>query len=100
MLQILDLVDHLAGLLAAWIEAQAHILGFRQDIALSGQLGDQHPLLIAHKLGCDMLVSSGIAQDCRYMDAAFVRKCGIAYIRLIDRQVHIGHFADIMGCIC
>lgn len=95
MLEILDLSDNMLGLLACRIKVKPHVLRLRYDIALPRELGDQHALFVSDLLRFDMLVRSGIAQDRRNVDASLMGEGGVADIRLVNRHVNVGDFADI-----
>ncbi|MNJ53744.1 hypothetical protein D3C77_491520 [compost metagenome] len=99
MLQIFDFGYDLPCLLVLRIKFDAHFLRLGEDVALSGELGNKHPLAVADRFRGNVLVSTRIAQNRRHVDAPLMGESSRAYIRLSYRHVHIGDLTDVAGRI-
>ncbi|MNC53010.1 hypothetical protein D3C75_1023900 [compost metagenome] len=97
MFQGFDLLDNGFGFVRLPGHIQVQILRLGQKIALSGQLGYQHTLLVANQLGSDVLIGAGGFQNGGHMDAALMGKGGGSYKRLVGGNMDIGDFADKPG---
>ncbi|MNZ65006.1 hypothetical protein D3C78_831870 [compost metagenome] len=98
MLELLDLVHDELRFFIVGVDVQTELLGFGDDVALSGKLGDQNTLLIPDKLRLNMLVGFGVLHNGGYMNATFVSEGCIAHICLTNRHMHICDFAYVTGC--
>ena len=97
VLQSLDLPDDfpVEGIVVP--DTDAELLGLEGDVALSGEVGDDDPLVVAHLFGADVFIGLWIFSDGVHMNASFVGEGASADEGTERKRPHIRDFADVIG---
>lgn len=67
-------------------------MGFGEDVALAGHVGDDDGLSVSDEGGVDVFVGAGEFLDCVDMESAFVGECGCAYVGGADVGLEVSDF--------
>src|SRR5215472_5289043 len=97
---VLHALEHLEDaprLRGVLVEVDAVFAGLPEDVGLPGQLGDEHPTVIAHDLGIDVLVGLGVLEHGGDVDAALVGEGGVAHVGLSIPRLAIGELGHEAG---
>ena len=82
-LHLLDAIQQIAAGGIVQPVFQAMLLQFVKHAAAARKIAQQDALAVADDVGIDVLVSSGILQHRADVDAAFMGKGAVTYVRLI-----------------
>src|SRR5215207_7932692 len=74
------------------LDIQTKLLGFIDNVAASGEIGDQHALMIANQLGVNVFVGFTVLLHRSDMESTFVSEGTHAYVGLTLARIEIGQF--------
>src|SRR6266851_2784053 len=97
---VLEPLEHLedaAGLRGVLVEIDAVLLGLPEHVGLPGQLGDEHPALVAHRPRVHVLVGLGMLEHRGDVDAALVGERGVAHVGLGRPRLAVGQLGHEAG---